>query len=164
MLEKKMGYNKQLVIAIIGVTLFFVALYVFTLIYQRPLPIIPPGHDVQVLHVGYGQFDKENITELIDHDALIGILSRYYYRRSLSDRELRSPAQWHIFLEYSRSGAFEWWNLRDIYVGGSGDLTNVVAVTSFLGGRFRAIDNWESLLEELDALLGVVAIENPIAE
>jgi len=162
--EKKMSYNKQLLIAIIGVALFFLALYVFLLIYQRPRPIIPPGHEMQVLTVMYGYddhaFDNEDITELIDHDVLVEILSRYYFRRSLSDRNLRSPARWNIFLRYSRTGIWERWGLMEIHVGGDGDLVNLVSH----GKNFSAIDNWESLLEELDALFDVTTIEIPAAE
>jgi len=151
--EKKMSYNKQLLIAIIGVALFFIALYVFLLIYQRPFPIIPTGHDVQVLRIGYGydvnSFDEEDITELIDHDALVEILSRYYFRRSLSGINTRGPAQWSIFFRYSQPGRLGRWGLRDVHVGGD-DLSNVVDARR---RGFSAIDNWESLLEELDALL-----------
>ena len=94
---------------------------------------------------------SEDITEWINHDELIEILSRYYFRRSFTDRNTRGHAQWHIFIwSYSGIGSVVQRNHLDIYVGGEANVVSGSAKR--VSNGFRAIDNWKSLLEELNAM------------
>ena len=166
---KKMNCNKQLIIIITCTSFSFVAFYIFILMYQRPLPIIPSGSsDVQILHIehyeesmiltdemtalmGYDEIIEalshkraEDITELLDHDEVMEILSRYYVRRRFTERN-PGLTQWHIHIGLEPSG----WHgrRREVFVGGGAN----VVYGAGLGTAFRTIDDWELLLEELNA-------------
>ena len=137
--------KKKTFIVIVCITLPILAGYIF----YRPIPIIPPGTEVEILrvqrrtHVGSM---SEDITELINTEEVVNILRRYYTRRTFHNPfPTMGDDMWNINFFILPSG---WRNFRQMAIGGR----NNVMVRNADDTILHRIINWEELMEELQQL------------
>ena len=108
-------------------------------LFYRPLPIIPSHNDAQILRVSH---NWKNVTNEVDIEKIIEILSGYYMRRTFNN-------------QYNRLVADEIWDMR---LRRRSEFLNVSLGTNFViydGGNrrfsYRILDP-ETLLHELEAV------------